>query len=384
MKLNKQRLQGSTQTIPEYKYFLPAAYFHGLLRNIILLSLILCGTLVQAQNEIIFPGLSGEQLRDSLVTRYKTSVVLPYSQARDTMFANIYAHDDSLTGVYSGYTIYLDPTQDPTTWAYDHDIDTEHTWPKSKGAVGLAESDMYHLYPTRREVNSARANDPFAEIPDAETTKWFRLNQVLTTIPTSHIAEYSEKDDNASLFEPREDHKGNVARAMFYFYTMYQQQADSSDPDFFPIQKEVLYLWNSLDPVDSLERVRNESIAAYQGGHKNPFILDSSLVRRAYFSSPVSIPAAINTLPKNYFLRQNFPNPFNPHTTIQFSVPEAGQVRMAVYNLRGQRLEAKIISVNPGAFYYEFDGSAYPSGIYFYQLSTPAGFSITRKMLLQK
>jgi endonuclease I len=182
----------------------------------------------------------------------------------------------------------MDPTQDPNTWAYNNGIDTEHTWPQSKGAMGQARSDMHHLYPTRREVNSSRGSDPFAEIPDAETDRWFRKNQMLTSIPTSNIDEYSEKDDIASLFESREDHKGNVARAMFYFYTMYKQEANSADPTFFPLQKDILYDWHRTDPVDSLESARTSLIATYQEGIKNPFIIDSSLVRRAYFYKPVS------------------------------------------------------------------------------------------------
>ena len=64
----------------------------------------------------------------------------------------------------------------------------------------------------------ARADFPFAEIPDNETDTWYYLTLTLNTIPSSNIDLYSERRNG--FFEPREDHKGNVARAMFYFYTM--------------------------------------------------------------------------------------------------------------------------------------------------------------------
>ncbi len=237
------------------------------------------------KSQTIFPGLYGQQLIDSLVAHYKPATVLSYDEARDTLFGVIYNHNDSVTAVYTGYTIYLDPAQDPSDAAYAQDINTEHTWPQSKGATGMARSDMHHLCPSRTNVNSDRGNDPFAEIIDTETDRWYRLDEIRSTIPTQHIDEYSEKDFDASRFEPREDHKGNVARAMFYFYTMYKDQADAADPNFFPLQKNILRSWHHLDPADSLEIRRTNLIANYQDGKPNPFVLDSTLVDRAYFTS---------------------------------------------------------------------------------------------------
>ena len=85
-------------------------------KTIIILLLV---SALQGQNNIIFPGLSGQQLLDSLVANYKTNAVLSYTQARDTLFANIETRNDSMSCVYTGYTIYMDPTQDPTVWAYN-------------------------------------------------------------------------------------------------------------------------------------------------------------------------------------------------------------------------------------------------------------------------
>ena len=193
-----------------------------------------------AQGPPIFPDLEGQDLLDALVDAYKPHQWLSYADARDELYDNIDKYADSLSGVYSGYTIYMDPTEDPSTWAFDHGINCEHTWPQSKGAEEEpARSDMHHLYPTRANVNSARGNMPFGENPDELTDSWWRLDYDLHFIPDSHIDEYSEKRNN-HVFEPREDHKGNVARSMFYFYTMYKDEADAADPNFFDLQKDAL------------------------------------------------------------------------------------------------------------------------------------------------
>ncbi len=230
---------------------------------------------------ILYPDLTGQELIDQLRADYKPNHVLSYDNARDTMFAKIDNHGGNVTGVYSGYTISINPQADPSTDAYNQDMNTEHTWPQSMGAdAGNAKSDLHHLYPVRAQVNSSRSNDPYGEINDSATDTWWRLDYSQSNVPTSFIDEYSEKD-NTGYFEPREDHKGNAARSVFYWYTMYKEQADTN---FFNIQKETLRQWNLQDEVDQAELDRSALIATYQDGKENPFVLDTTLVRRAYFT----------------------------------------------------------------------------------------------------
>ncbi len=261
---------------------------------------------------VLFPGLTGQQLLDSLVAHYKPATVLSYNDARDTLFSKIYNVQDSLTGVYTGYTIYLDPNADPSTDAANKGINTEHTYPQSKGASsGNARSDMHHLFPVKDNVNSSRGNTPYDDIIDTDTDSWYRKTQVLSTIPPTFINEYSEKDNDTPRFEPREDHKGNAARAVFYFYTMYKTEADNADPNFFNLQKDVLYSWHYQDPVDSAELARTNLIAAYQDGKVNPFVIDTSLVRRAYFSNGTLSPP----------LNLTFSNVTTSAMTLSWSLP---------------------------------------------------------------
>jgi hypothetical protein len=169
----------------------------------------------------VFQNLDGTALYQAVVGTYKPIVVLDYSNARDTLFAKVLAiDDDSLRCIYSGHTLYLDPTQNPRQYVYlggsTLGMNTEHAYPQSKGAsTGNARSDMHHLYPTRIPVNEARGSLPFAEIPDQQTQKWFYKAQVFTSIPAQNKDLYSESTTTA--FEPRESVKGDIARAIFYF-----------------------------------------------------------------------------------------------------------------------------------------------------------------------
>lgn len=252
-------------------------FFHVL----VLICLLANGALAQPDT-LLFPSLSGEALADALVQHFKPATVYEYGPARDTLFARIDSRNDSLTCVYTGWTLWLDPTQDPTQAAYQGGagINTEHTWPQSKGATGYAKSDMHHLFPTRVDVNELRANLPFGEIPDPQAIAWLWQDQSLPQPPAAHADEASEWD--GQRFEPREDHKGNVARAMFYFFTMYRDQAEAADPDFFWLQVEDLCYWHAADPVDAREYVRTWAIAQRQDGKPNPFVLDCSLAERLY------------------------------------------------------------------------------------------------------
>ncbi|MBS4035150.1 MAG: T9SS type A sorting domain-containing protein [Ignavibacterium sp.] len=104
-----------------------------------------------------------------------------------------------------------------------------------------------------------------------------------------------------------------------------------------------------------------------------------------YFSTTISDVIEIpNTFPSDYTLEQNYPNPFNPSTKISFSLPEAGNVTLKVYNLLGQEVATVINQfMSSGRFEVNFDASELPSGIYTYSLST-GNFNSVKKMMLIK
>jgi len=138
-------------------------------------------------------------------------------------------------------------------------LNTEHTWPQSKGAKTFpAKGDLHHLYIANKESNSKRANHPFCIV---SVPFWGRQGSLLGI------------DNNSQdCFEPRDDHKGNVARAMFYFSIRYKKE--------LPLEKEIMFRsWHKLDPVDAFEENRNNKIEELQG-NRNPFIDDQTLTEQ--------------------------------------------------------------------------------------------------------
>lgn len=91
-----------------------------------------------------------------------------------------------------------------------------------------------------------------------------------------------------------------------------------------------------------------------------------------------------NEIPDKYSLSQNFPNPFNPQTTIRFSVPESGFITLKVYDIKGQEVKSLISEkYHPGNYEISLTGDGLSSGVYYYKMQS-GNYSETRKMILIK
>jgi len=240
--------------------------------------------------EIIEPCKFGQPLIEYIQDEYTPSNPLGYGPARDILYSEIDNVGLNLSAVYTDFTITLNPALDPSVNAFDQGINAEHVYPQSQGAGDEpAKSDLHNIFPSKVNVNSDRGSCPYGEIEDSDTEKWYYLSSQLNSIPTTDIDKYSEKDEESCVFEPREEVKGDIARAMFYFFAIYQQKALSASSTYFANQKEILYQWHLDDPVDAVESTRNELIAMNQG-NDNPFIIDSTLAWRAFFEADASYP----------------------------------------------------------------------------------------------
>jgi hypothetical protein len=97
----------------------------------------------------------------------------------------------------------------------------------------------------------------------------------------------------------------------------------------------------------------------------------------------------IAIMPAEYELFNNYPNPFNPETIIEYKVPKTGQVKMAIYNVLGQNVRTLVDAHQPAGTYMvmwdgrDNHGNKLSSGVYFYQLIGENAL-ITRKMTLLK
>lgn len=134
-------------------------------------------------------------------------------------------------------------------------LNTEHTWPQSRFARHFPEevqkSDLHHLFPSDSEMNSKRGNFKFAELSGK-------------TIPVKCSASRLAKTAIGFRFEPPLEHRGNVARALFYFSVRYKISIDNDEEVY-------LRQWHQEDPVDQNERNHHEMIYQAQG-NRNPFI----------------------------------------------------------------------------------------------------------------
>jgi uncharacterized protein len=227
----------------------------------------------------ILSGITGEDLLEKLDSLYSPRVSLGYGSARDLLYTKIDNQGGILTDIYAGYSVTLNQNSDkPREEAARHRINAEHVWPQSMGAEGPAKSDLHNLFASRMEINSDRANFPFGDIPDNQTMSWYLDDEELSFKPSPQdIDKYSEF--KRGFFEPREAKKGDIARIIFYFRTVYPELANAN---FFQTQKDTLCKWQANDPVDDGEVARSHAIAKTPQGNDNPFVLDPTLAQRTY------------------------------------------------------------------------------------------------------
>lgn len=177
----------------------------------------------------------------------------------------------------------------------------EHVWCQSKstglwGTTGGG-ADMHHIRPSETRLNSARGNDPFGEVSNRESNKTYaKFGNNATYALGGYVS--------GGTFEPLDNKKGDVARIVLYLYLHYNSYSVSSLFDGYastngnngsssyfattllPLTNitannteedalKMLLRWNLSDPVDDIERRRNDKVATYQG-NRNPFIDNSN------------------------------------------------------------------------------------------------------------
>lgn len=303
-------------------------------------------------HEVIFSDLDGQDLLEAVIENFTPGTVQSYGAARDLLFGTIDKVNDSLHCVYTDWAVYITPGADPTEAAFQdgQGLNTEHCWPRSNGAeFEPAKSDMHHLFPTRVNVNQDRGNLPYGEISDALTDRWYYLNQEVGNPPSSNRDAYSEYRQNVA-FEPRESFKGNVARALMYFYTIYRDEANANAPDFFNSQRATLCQWHEQDPVDAAEWARTFAIAQYQDGKPNPFIVDCTLPSRLYCQEIPNANCVVSTreVVVGDLAATFFPNPTHGQGQLQLQTAEAGILQVQYFDPLGRKVQTEEIAVSAG------------------------------------
>ncbi|HMN16550.1 MAG TPA: endonuclease [Ignavibacteriaceae bacterium] len=212
------------------------------------------------------------ELKSALNNLVINHTSLGYILARDKMFMEIDnqkvngqgASQNTLECVYTGRKAIGYTSR--TNAQSNYNFNTEHTWPQSSfGENEPMKSDLFHLFPTDNPANAIRANYPFGKVVSNIT--WDSAGSKL-----------GKNYLNQTVFEPRDVHKGDVSRSMFYFITRYPVNYGGF---FTQTQESVFRDWNKFDPVSIVESNRNNAIASYQL-KRNPFIDHPEFANRIY------------------------------------------------------------------------------------------------------
>lgn len=202
----------------------------------------------------------------------KQNASLSYKEARRALFGDI----DLKTNSRGEY--YVEDRYCHKTYTEKHGvgpkripqaqfINCEHTWPQSrfnpKYSKSLQKVDLHHLYGVNSRANSTRGNIIFANVIG---------RAINSECKVSYRGTVDYQNSSTKAFEPPKDHKGNIARALFYFSTRYDLNI-SQEEEFF------LRQWHKEDPVDEEEKLRHEKIYRIQK-NRNPYIDDPELVSR--------------------------------------------------------------------------------------------------------
>ena len=197
-----------------------------------------------------------------------SNVSLGYKGARKHMFGNMdLSHLNKDNGQYYIVDVYCHKkftsgnagTIGPMSIPNSNVLNCEHTWPQSKFTGSdnrFQKSDLHHLFPSDSRANGARGNNDFGIINSGRA-------------PTNNC---DASQTTGSRYQPPREHRGNVARAMFYFAVRYDGKMKSP-------MESALRRWHEEDPIDEDEIKRNEAVFKLQN-NRNPFIDYPNLINK--------------------------------------------------------------------------------------------------------
>lgn len=276
-------------------------------------------------------GLSDEPLKAAIKTYTSTgAITLGYNTARDRMFETVDDYGgDTIECVYIGRKIHATTR----TEAQNQNFNTEHTWPQSFfNSNDPMVSDLHHLFPTDAEPNNRRANYAFGFVVSGITYQ-------------DGGSKLGRDVNNNIVFEPRDQHKGNAARSIFYFVIRHQNWGTYLAQS----QETALRQFHLIDTVDARERLRNDRVKQFQN-NRNPFCDHPEFVERiASFYSTLNTPPKAKITASPYTVK--FDTLANPGDTVSYFV--------SICNYGNTNLTISSVTSNNGVFTVE----SFPSSV---------------------
>lgn len=246
-----------------------------MVKKILFLTAILVGSL-QAYSDIptnYYTKMDGKK-KEALKTA-ACEIVNPHTAVTyNSLFPQQFPKTDVYPELYNGQARWWDMYSDELFYVRNgwKGMNREHSFPKSwwGGQQNEAYTDLFHLYPSEADANSAKSNYPLGPVETAT------FDNGISKVGYS-IQGYG--GGAAKVFEPADEYKGDFARTYFYVVTCYQDYTwkytymlqQGTYPTLKPWAYEMLLDWARKDPVSQKEIDRNEAVYQIQG-NRNPFI----------------------------------------------------------------------------------------------------------------
>ena len=214
-----------------------------------------------------------------------------------------------------------------------------------------------------------------------------------------HPTDYNYATGDAAVtghtFTPRTEACADACHTDYY--SVVDTSGHEKQFDFRGVQTEIKGLWNELgdlllnsSPADSTTDRFKKALYNYRsietegswGIHNTGLV--RKLLQDAIGRMNLTKIENSNEVPTEYILSQNYPNPFNPSTIISFSIPEASEVKLVIYDALGKQITSLVDeTLSQGNYKVDWNAHGYTSGVYFYKLET-SNFVKIKKMLLVK
>jgi hypothetical protein len=277
-----------------------------------------------------------------------------------------------ITCVYSGENkVYSEPF-DFTANGYSREHTYPHSWMPTNPAQSLPEyNDYHHLFPTNQnQANAVRSNYP--------------LGEVVTVQSTFLGAKYGLDANGKTVYEPRDEHKGDAARAMMYEATCYTTVSGNNWGYPNPISGSINYgqdqyvlkQWHFQDPPSNWEISRNDYIDSLQD-NRNPFVdsVDFACYVNFYNMSyePLGCTAQVEELLSNAFIV--YPNPASGVLMLHVDA-----TTISGYEILDMQGRVVLTAMADNAVVVKLNCSSLKAGSYIVKATTPYG--IAQKSLI--
>ena len=316
--------------------------------------------------------LTGNSLLTGLRALISTNTYSSYDGAKVYLFQDLENTNGNVTCIYTGEVYYVG-----YNYTGSNNPNTEHTYAQSwfsSPSTSIKKADLHHLFPSNSVVNSSRGNFPLYTVANHSSANVYYNDTPWQSYRGNSSTGYT-------VFEPADETKGNIARALLYFYTRYNDPLTQQNINMLP----VLVDWSNQDPPDTREITRNQGVYSFQG-NRNPFVDHPEFVNRIW--GPVDEDDPVLPAVSELYLNGVWPNPFSQNARISLQSKSSRSANLSVYDIRGRKVKSTSFNLVPGVNELGWDGKdeagqELGSGIYLLRISS-GELNLSARLVLQR